>query len=117
MKFLVDAQLPQTLSAFLRERGFDSLHTLDLPKKNKTTDSMLNDLSLEEKRILVTKDNDFIQSFFICNKPYQLLYLSTGNIKNSDLLQIFKNNINTIQNLFVTARYIEMTTDGLFVHC
>jgi len=31
MRFIIDAQLPYGLSMFLREKGFDSLHTDDLP--------------------------------------------------------------------------------------
>ena len=34
MKFIVDAQLPKSLARFLSERGFDAIHTLDLPRKN-----------------------------------------------------------------------------------
>lgn len=32
MKFLIDAQLPKKLSMFLIEKGYSSIHTLDLPK-------------------------------------------------------------------------------------
>lgn len=35
VKFIVNAQLPKRLSVFLNDKGFDSLHTLDLPKKMK----------------------------------------------------------------------------------
>ncbi len=38
MKFIVDAQLPKSLSDLLNSRGFDSIHTLDLPNKNSTSD-------------------------------------------------------------------------------
>ena len=39
MKFLVDAQLPKRFANWLNETGQDALHTLDLPRKNLTTDS------------------------------------------------------------------------------
>lgn len=39
MKFIVDAHLPQTLVAFLRDNGFDAIHTRDLPDGNDTTDA------------------------------------------------------------------------------
>jgi predicted nuclease of predicted toxin-antitoxin system len=51
MKFLIDAQLPKALSQILKDAGQDSLHTLDLPNKNNTTDTQINELSLKEKRI------------------------------------------------------------------
>lgn len=41
MKFLVDAQLPRRFANWLNEAGHDALHTLDLPKKNRTSDNDL----------------------------------------------------------------------------
>lgn len=37
MKFIVDAQLPKSLSDYLFKMGYDSIHTLDLPEINKNT--------------------------------------------------------------------------------
>lgn len=34
MKFIVDAQLPIALSDFLNQKGFDSIHTLNMPEGN-----------------------------------------------------------------------------------
>ena len=85
MKFLVDAQLPQRLSQALNNKGHDSVHTLDLPRKNKTRDSDINTISLKEQRVVVSKDADFIESLLISEKPYKLLYIATGNISNKEL--------------------------------
>ena len=38
MKFLLDTQLPKKLAEFLKWKGYDAIHTLDLPNKNRTTD-------------------------------------------------------------------------------
>jgi predicted nuclease of predicted toxin-antitoxin system len=40
MNFLIDAQLPRRFVVWLREAGHDALHTLDLPLKNRTPDSL-----------------------------------------------------------------------------
>ncbi len=53
MKFLVDAQLPRRLSNQLRARGYDAVHTLDLPQGNQTPDAVINDLSVVEERISI----------------------------------------------------------------
>lgn len=92
MKFIVDAHLPKKLSLLLSWKGYDSLHTLDLPNKNKTKDSEINQISLDEKRVLISKDLDFIESLLISNKPYKLVYIATGNIPNKILLEIFGQN-------------------------
>ncbi len=75
MKFLVDAQLPIRISHWLQNQGHDSIHTRDLPLKNATSDTEINNLSVLEKRILITKDKDFLDSFLLTKKPYKLFRL------------------------------------------
>ena len=41
MKFLIDAQLPRRLAHQLEVAGFETIHTLDLPQGNRTTDRSL----------------------------------------------------------------------------
>jgi len=41
MRFLVDAQLPRRLSDWLNKQGHDAIHTLDLPRANRTSDDEL----------------------------------------------------------------------------
>lgn len=59
MKFIVDAQLPSRLSEWLCDKGHDSVHTLDLPEKNRTVDHFIADFADENDRIVVSKDADF----------------------------------------------------------
>ena len=94
MKFIVDAQLPKSLSDFLKWKGFDSLHTLELPDKNKTKDKNISKLSISDKRIVITKDLDFLESFLVKSEPKKLILLKTGNITNIHLLEIFSKNLN-----------------------
>jgi len=78
VKFLIDAQLPKALAIFFRLRGFDAVHTLELPNKNVTNDLEINRISLAERRIVISKDSDFYDSFSVKQEPYKLLYLTTG---------------------------------------
>jgi predicted nuclease of predicted toxin-antitoxin system len=64
MKFIIDAQLPRRLAIWLSEKGFDAIHTLDLPDKNSTSDSEISALSIREKRIVISKDSDFYDRYF-----------------------------------------------------
>ncbi|MEQ1744298.1 MAG: DUF5615 family PIN-like protein [Saprospiraceae bacterium] len=70
MKLLVDAQLPKKLARWLATQGFDALHTLDLPDKNRTSDDFINALSIREKRIVISKDSDFYNRFLLRLEPY-----------------------------------------------
>ncbi len=116
MKFLLDAQLPKKLSLFLIYRGHDALHTLDLPQKNRSKDSELNRLSINEKRVLVSKDMDFVESLLISNKPYKLLYVNTGNIRNQQLQELFRANLERLVESLDTHRFVELTSESIIVH-
>jgi predicted nuclease of predicted toxin-antitoxin system len=59
MKFLLDAQLPPSLKKLFTDNGYDCIHTLDLESGNDTTDKMINQISVTEKRIVITKDSVF----------------------------------------------------------
>src|SRR5437016_4650303 len=96
MKFIVDAQLPSSLAAFLRDKGFDVIHTSELPDGNDTTDAEINRLSLSEIRIVISKDGDFYDRFKAKKEPYKLLHVRTGNISNAKLIELFEKNIGTI---------------------
>ena len=56
MNFLVDAQLPRRMTAWLTAVGCGAVHTLDLPDGNRTTDEQINDVANREQRVVVTKD-------------------------------------------------------------
>lgn len=36
MKFIVDAQLPYVVAKLIKAKGFDAIHTDDLPNKERT---------------------------------------------------------------------------------
>jgi predicted nuclease of predicted toxin-antitoxin system len=116
MKFIVDAQLPKSLSDLLNNRGFDSIHTLDLPKKNSTSDKEITEFAFNEKRIVITKDNDFLESFLLNSKPEKLIVVRTGNIPNPILLKIFDNNFELIKSMISRSNLIEITRNEIAEH-
>lgn len=116
MKFLVDAHLPRRLVYRLCEAGHDAIHTLDLPHGNRTTDAEVTTLSLQERRIVMTKDSDFVNSFLLSRQPYKLLLISTGNIKNADLESLLVNQLPAITTAFATDDYVELARTALIIH-
>lgn len=117
MNWIVDAQLPKRLARLLVERGHNAVHTLALPLQNKTPDSALLELAAIESRIVVTKDQDFVDSFWLAGRPDRLLLISTGNITNDELLELLRQNLDRIVSEFATARFIELDRAALIVHC
>lgn len=116
MNFLVDAQLPRRLAYRLRDEGHDVIHTLDLPTGNRTTDAEINELSTSSLRVVITKDTDFVDSFLLFRRPYKLLLISTGNITNADLEDLFVAQIPAITTAFESYDYLELTRTTLVFH-
>ncbi len=109
MKFLVDAQLPRRLALWLSEAEHDAIHTLDLPRGNRTPDRDIGTMADKEGRIVVTKDDDFIYSFLANGQPERLLIVNTGNIGNEALLNLFEEQLTTLLEALSGSRLVEIT--------
>lgn len=108
--------MPVRLARFLQESGYDTIHTRDLPQQNTTPDSTINSLSIQQERVVITKDSDFVDSLLTVGHPYKLLLVATGNIKNSELETLFAANLLLIIDLLSQHRYLELTRDAVIVH-
>lgn len=113
MKFLIDAQLPRSLAHYFRNMGYDCLHTLDLPEKNASSDDFISAFSLKEKRIVISKDVDFYNRYLQKLEPYKLIYITTGNIPNEKLLNLFRKNLDKIIDGIQHNHVIEITTTSI----
>jgi predicted nuclease of predicted toxin-antitoxin system len=100
----------------LRDAGHDTVHTLDLPNANRTTDAEINERSARDLRVVITKDTDFVDSFLLFHRPYKLLLISTGNIANADLEDLFVAQIPTVVAAFESYGYLELTRTTLIFH-
>lgn len=108
MKFIIDAQLPKALSDFLKQRGYDSVHTLELPDKNRTKDNQIIQKAIEENRIVISKDSDFLNSFLLRSLPPKLIMVKTGNVANTKLIQIFGDNLDNIISMISRSNLVEI---------
>ena len=116
MKFLIDAQLPLALAHFIRWNETDCLHVCDLPLKDRTPDSEIRRICLQEGYILITKDRDFLDTHLLKCVPAKLLLISTGNISNRILLEIMKQNWLTIKTQFNEINLMELDNIELIFH-
>lgn len=115
MKFLIDAQLPRRFVVWLAEAGHDALHTLDLPLKNRTPDNEVVARAMRDGRVVISKDDDFVQTFLLTGEP-PLLLISTGNISNTELEKLVRANLAGIEAAFAANRFVEITRDALVIH-
>ena len=116
MNFLVDAQLPRRLALELAASGHDAVHTLDLPAANRTQDKDIVALAIQENRIVVTKDNDFVVSFHLQRLPPKLLLISTGNISNDKLSKLIAANLPALETAFSKHDFVELSTTAITIH-
>ena len=115
MNFLIDAQLPRRMAAWLTAAGCDALHTLDLPDGNRTTDGQVNETADRQQRVVISKDADFVDSHVLHGRPAKLLLISTGNLSNRDLEAIMVPLIPDIVREFGPHAFLELGHSGITV--
>ncbi len=116
MKFLIDANLPYKLATLLKEKNYDIIHTDDLPDKERTKDSEIRKIASDQNRTVITKDSDFLDSHIIQGIPAKLLLVTTGNIINKSLMDLFDKYFETIVELFDLYDLIELDNQQITGH-
>jgi len=104
MKILIDAHLPESICEYFVD--CDCIHTKHLDNGNFTKDTFINELSMQEKRAVITKDSDFYYSFIASEKPYKLVLVKLGNMRLSGLKNYFKSNSENIKALLEKHSFI-----------
>ena len=116
MRFLVDAQLPVRLAARLRDLGCDVLHTSSLPDGNRTTDQQIAAVADQDGRVVVSKDADFRNGHLLAGSPARLLVVTTGNISNDHLLNLFESRLAEIEEAFALGDHVELRRNTVVSH-
>ncbi len=92
MKFLVDAQLPPGLALWLgKQAGCSAIHLLDNGLIEKA-DVEIFFFARENDFIIVSKDSDFLDLVAYHGAPPKILFVTCGNIRNTELFAIFERN-------------------------
>ena len=81
------------------EAGHEAIHTLDL----------------QQQRIVVTKDADFVDSYLSRGTPAKLLIISAGNLSNSELEQLIRPLIEEMAVQFRSHHLFESSLEGLLI--
>lgn len=115
MKFLVDAHLPPGLCVLLQTAGHEALHTSGLPTQNRTPDEVINNLSLQNQRVVVSKDTDFYYSHLLHQKPWKLLLVRTGNMSTRELKRLFEAHLPVIVRSLDANSLVELHSHSVRV--
>lgn len=108
MKFLIDAHPPPGLSAVFQAAGHDAIHTLDMPDQNASRDGLLNETSMAEMRVVVTKDTDFYYSHLLHGRPWKLVIVRTGNMGLKATKLMFENHLPPIEAALQVCTLVEL---------
>lgn len=108
LRFIVDAQLPPALAAFLRAKGHDAAALREIQLRD-ADDSEIWERARADGAIIVTKDEDFAQLVAANDDGPRVLWVRTGNLLNRVLLARFENAWSELErHLIAGARLVEM---------
>lgn len=116
MKFLCDVHISYKIADLFRNLGYEAIHINDILNKSETKDSEICKYADEKNLIVLTKDSDFRDSFFIKNSPKKLIKINLGNISNQELKAILTENVKLIEKLSIRDSFLlEIDNDGLYL--
>lgn len=115
MNWLVDTQLPHQLATALKQRGHHAVHASELRGGHLSSDDAIIEQADREGAVVVTKDADFIAAYEVKGEPKRLLYVTTGNIRNSELIFIFMNYLDLLCEALKDGGLVELDRNGITV--
>jgi predicted nuclease of predicted toxin-antitoxin system len=84
VRFLVDAQLPPSLVAVFGANGHDAVHLFDVAPRT-ADDAAIWQFAASDRRVIVTKDEDFAARSKLAAGGPQVLWLRVGNCSKIEL--------------------------------
>lgn len=117
MKFIVDVYFLRWLSKWLNVRGYDLIYILDLLKGNNIIDIEIIEKLIEEIRIVIIKDSDFLKYWVVKGEFDNILMVIIGNIINIELIKLFEENFKIIIDFFeLGKKVIELSNEMVIVY-
>src|ERR1043166_7494743 len=111
LSYWVPLPLPQSQTVCTekgRPEGTRRCSYPDLVDENRTTGEVLNRLSINGQRVVITKDSDFYHSHLLHGKPWKLVLVRTGNIRTCDLKQLFERHLPAIMTALEGNSLVEL---------
>ena len=89
MRFLVDAQLPPDLAAWLRSKGHEAHHVVEVGLRE-ASDAAIWASAIAESQMIVTKDRDFVDWARARTPKARILRIRFGNVRRDALIARFE---------------------------
>lgn len=115
MRFLCDVHISYKVQKFLSAQGHIAFHVNEMQNKWLTKDRDVCRFADEEDCIVITKDADFVDFYFIKQSPKKLIKINLGNIATSELLLLLAELLPQLQKILHRERFlVEVDKDGTF---
>src|ERR1051325_11750213 len=105
MKFLCDVHISYKIKKFLSAQNHIAIHVNELPEKSETEDEDICRYVDSENCILITKDADFIDSYYLKQTPKKIIKINLGNIATSELIQILSEVLPLLEKVLQRERF------------
>ena len=116
MKFLCDVHISVKVVKFIKSRGYECLHVKNILDGTRTKDKEICKFADAYDYIVITKDSDFRNSFFVLNSPLKLIKINLGNISNNELIDIINANLDKFKIYFTEkSKIIEINKNSIVV--
>ncbi|MEL6534596.1 MAG: DUF5615 family PIN-like protein [Bacteroidota bacterium] len=116
MKFLCDVHIPIRISKRLEDLGYPTTHANRILQKWNTPDEDLARFADENNCILISKDQDFKQSYLVNQTPKRLLKVNTGNLPNQALLEKIESCLSQLNQIYQSHQHflVELNADSIW---
>ena len=110
MKWLIDENLPPSLTKILRVAGIAAHHVNELKSHNKQQikDDQLRKLTMQKGYLIITKDDDFVKSYVDRKVPEKMIFVY-GLQEKEQLLTRMGEIAHLLPKLTETHDFIEIT--------
>jgi len=106
MRFLCDVHISYRIKRFLQSQGHECNHVNEILDGDKTTDYIIADHCNKHDIILITKDEDFADSYLLKRLPSKLLKISLGNISTTELIKLIEAALPLLESMNVRHHFM-----------
>ena len=114
MRFIIDAHLPKSIGKVFADLGHEAIHTSEFHKGNASKDQEIIWAAAADG-IVVSKDDDFFQSFLLFRRPPKLIHVKIGNMRLQEVKDLFSKVAPELIDLLSQYDLLELYSDKIIV--
>lgn len=99
MRFLCDVHISYKIKKFLQSQNHYCIHINEILAQDRTEDHDISAYCNERGLILITKDEDFLDTYLIERLPNKLIKINLGNISTNKLIDIINKALPLVKEL------------------